>query len=99
MKISLWQKTKKAISNATKEVKTIITTKEGWIAWFVANIVFSATWYVPMAIGIVFNSPEILAFGTTMFIVQWSPPPIETVFVLFLTIFFHKVLFPKKHIK
>jgi hypothetical protein len=82
-----------------KTMKELFLTKEGWISWLIANIVFSATWYVPITIGFVFDLPEVLAFGTAVFFIQWAPPPIETVFVFFLTVFFHKLLFAKKHIK
>ena len=99
MKTNTWQKIKKAIADASREMKRIVSTKEGWIAWFIANMVFSATWYVPVAIGYIFDLPEVLSLGVSIFLIQWAPPPIETVFVFFLTVFFYKWLFAKKHVE
>jgi hypothetical protein len=85
---SLFQKSKIALI----QMKVIITDPLGWIAWFLANLVVSAFWYVPFGIGLLFGIDWLYQFGITMFIAMWMPPPIESIFVAFLTIFFYKLL-------
>lgn len=66
----------------------------GWISWIIANLIVSAFWYVPMGLGLLLGSATLMAIGTTVFVAMWMPPPIESVAVAFLTIFFYKVLKP-----
>lgn len=75
-----------------KKIKTLLLTKEGWIAWFLANLVVSAFWYVPFGIGLLFGIDWLYQLGITVFVAMWMPPPIESVFVAFLTIFFYNIL-------
>jgi hypothetical protein len=75
-----------------KKIKTLLLTKEGWIAWFLANVVVSAFWYVPFGIGLLFGIDWLYQLGITVFVTMWMPPPIESVFVAFLTIFFYNIL-------
>jgi hypothetical protein len=37
------------------QVKIILTTKEGWISWIIANIITSLPWFLPLVYGFVFN--------------------------------------------
>lgn len=43
------------LTKAKQEVKEILLTKEGWIAWFVANVITSLPWFLPLAYGFVFH--------------------------------------------
>jgi hypothetical protein len=36
-------------------MKQLFLTKEGWIAWIVANVITSLPWFLPLAYGFVFS--------------------------------------------
>jgi hypothetical protein len=46
------------LTKAKKEVKEILLTKQGWVAWIVANIITSLPWFLPLAYGFVFNDEK-----------------------------------------
>jgi hypothetical protein len=39
------------IAKAKKEFKELFLTWEGWIAWFIANVITSLHWMIPTVIG------------------------------------------------
>jgi hypothetical protein len=38
-----------------QQMKEMLLTKEGWIAWIIANIITSLPWFLPLAYGFVFK--------------------------------------------
>ena len=42
------------------ELKGLLLTKAGWIAWFIANVITSLLWFIPLAIGWLFNIPQLI---------------------------------------
>jgi hypothetical protein len=78
------------LKDATIEMGKIVLSKRGFLSWCLANVIVSSVWFIPMALGFVFNQPEWLAFGSGLFVLMWLPPPIESFAVAFLTIFFYK---------
>ncbi len=74
------------------QMKKIISDPLGWVAWFLANCVVSAFWFIPFGIGLLFGIDWLYQLGGTIFVAMWMPPPIESIAVAFLTIFFYKIL-------
>jgi hypothetical protein len=79
-------------------IKKLFLTKEGWIAWIIANIITSLPWFLPLAYGFVFqdNRGYIVAAAVYGFILLpftpfWILNVIIAVFVV--------KLFGKKHIQ
>ena len=49
----------KAKINKLKVIlKQLITTPQGWFSWFIANIITSLPWFLPLAYGFVFKDEK-----------------------------------------
>jgi len=46
---------KTMILKAKALLKTFFLTKEGWVAWIIANIITSLPWFLPLAYGFLFD--------------------------------------------
>jgi hypothetical protein len=38
-----------------EQIKMILATPKGWLSWFIANIITSLPWFLPLAYGFVFQ--------------------------------------------
>jgi len=38
-----------------QDLKEMFLTKQGWIAWIIANVITSLPWFLPLAYGFLFN--------------------------------------------
>jgi hypothetical protein len=58
------------------QVKIILTTKEGWISWIIANIITSLPWFLPLVYGFMFQDERgyIAAAATYAFILAPFTP-------------------------
>lgn len=79
-------------------MKQLFLTKEGWIAWIVANIITSLPWFLPLAYGFIFQDERgyyaaagVYAFILAPFTPFWMLNVIIAVWVV--------RLLTKKHIK
>jgi hypothetical protein len=58
---------------AKKEVKEILLTKEGWIAWFIANVITSLHWMILTVIGFVTRDPIWFTYAASAWAIGLSP--------------------------
>jgi hypothetical protein len=58
---------------AKKEVKEILLTKEGWIAWFIANVITSLHWMSLTVIGFITKDPVWYAYAASAWALGLSP--------------------------
>jgi hypothetical protein len=56
-----------------KQIKIILTTKEGWIAWALANLLWSTFWLIPLVIGFIFNDPYFYALAGAIYLFFLQP--------------------------
>lgn len=61
------------LTKAKKEVKEILLTKEGWIAWFFANVITSLHWMILTVIGFVTKDPKWYAYAASAWAIGLSP--------------------------
>jgi hypothetical protein len=61
------------LTKAKKEVKEILLTKEGWIAWFIANVITSLHWMVLTVIGFITKDPKWYAYAASAWAIGLSP--------------------------
>jgi hypothetical protein len=95
-KEGMLSKFKTWFKRAWEEVKQIMTTKEGWFAWFLANVVVNLPW-IGYLIGYLFTfDSEYLKVAGIIYALMWAPPPIETFVVAFLTPVFYKIILKLK---
>jgi hypothetical protein len=61
------------LTKAKKEVKEILLTKEGWIAWFIANVITSLHWMILTVIGFITKDPKWYAYAASAWAIGLSP--------------------------
>jgi hypothetical protein len=70
----------KYLNKTKKEVKELFYTLEGWLSWFIANVITSLPWVVPLVYGFLFedNRGYIIAGSIWTFIML----PITPVWII-----------------
>lgn len=58
---------------AKREVKEILLTKEGWISWFVANVITSLHWIVLTVIGFITKDAIWYTYAASAWAIGMSP--------------------------
>ncbi len=78
-------------------LKDLFLTKEGWISWFIANVITSLPWAIPLIYGFIFkdNNGYILA-GSIWTFIMLPITPFWIFNVLIATFFVEKVFKKKK---
>jgi hypothetical protein len=61
------------LTKAKKEVKEILLTKEGWIAWFIANVITSLHWMILTVIGFITKDSVWYAYAASAWALGMSP--------------------------
>ena len=64
---------KSLLIKAKREVKEILLTKEGWIAWFIANVITSLHWIILTVIGFITKDPKWYAYAASAWAIGMSP--------------------------
>ena len=78
---------------ASIEMARIVFSVRGFLSWGLANVIVSSVWFIPLALGYLFNQPEWYALGVSLFVLMWLPPPIESILVVILTLFFFLIIY------
>ena len=64
---------KSLLIKAKREVKEILLTKEGWIAWFIANVITSLHWIILTVIGFITKDPKWYSYAASAWAIGMSP--------------------------
>lgn len=64
---------KQLLVKAKQDVKEILLTKEGWIAWFIANVITSLHWIILTVIGFITKDPKWYAYAASAWALGMSP--------------------------
>jgi hypothetical protein len=64
---------KSLLIKAKREVKEILLTKEGWIAWFIANVITSLHWIILTVIGFITKDSKWYAYAASAWALGMSP--------------------------
>ena len=78
------------------QIKKIVTTKEGLIAWGIANVITSLHWAIPLILGFIFNNTRLMAISATTFAIGMSPFIPLWIINVFITVFIWKKIYKKK---
>jgi hypothetical protein len=55
------------------QLKLLLTTKKGWLSWFIANIITSLHWAIPFFIGWIFDNQNLMIFAGSLWALGLSP--------------------------
>jgi hypothetical protein len=80
---------------AKKELKELLLTWQGWLAWFIANIFTSLHWAVPLIIGFIFKDEKFYTIAGTLYAIGLSPLVPLWLFNVFIAIFIKNKIFTK----
>ena len=85
------------IAKAKILLRDLFLTKEGWLSWFIANVITSLPWAIPLIYGFIFkdNNGYILA-GSIWTFIMLPVTPFWVLNVLIATFFVEKVFKKKK---
>lgn len=56
-----------------EQLKMLITTREGWFSWFIANVITSLPWILPLVYGFVFKDQNAYVLATAIWAFLLSP--------------------------
>ena len=86
------------IETLKKTMKGFFLTKEGWISWFIANIITSLPWFIPLAYGFVFEDERGYMAAAAVYAFILAPFTPFWILNVIIAVWFTKLL-TKKHIK
>lgn len=82
---------KNYIAKFGDEVKNILVSPRGWLSWFIANIITSLPWLIPLFLHIITFDPKWIPIAAAIWAFQMSPfLPIETFLNIAITLFIYK---------
>jgi ABC-type Co2+ transport system permease subunit len=79
-----------------QQIKKIITTKEGLIAWIIANLITSLHWIIPLIYAFVFKDAGIYALAASFFAIGMTPLVPLWILNIIITVFIWKKIYKKK---
>jgi len=83
------------INKAKSLLKDLFLTKEGWLSWFIANIITSLPWFFPLAYGYLFNDPRGYIWSASIWTFMMLPITPFWILNVFIATFFVKKVFKK----
>jgi hypothetical protein len=86
----------KSLEKAKKEIKEILLTKQGWIAWFFANVITSLHWAVLTLIGFITKDATWFTYAASAWAIGLSPFVPLFVFNIAIAIWFKNLLLKNK---
>lgn len=87
---------KQLLVKAKREVKEILLTKEGWIAWFIANVITSLHWMILTVIGFITKDTTWYAYAASAWALGLSPFIPLTIPNIFIAIWIKNLLLKNK---
>lgn len=78
------------------KLKEILSHKEGYIAWILANVVTSLHWVILFTIGFITGNHDFYKWAVAAYAIGFSPFVPLWLFNIFLTIWFFKLMTKKK---
>ena len=88
----------KSLEKAKKEIKEILLTKQGWIAWFFANVITSLHWMVLTIIGFITKDATWFTYAASAWAVGLSPFVPLIIPNIVLAIWFKNLLLKNKRV-
>jgi hypothetical protein len=88
----------KSLEKAKKEIKEILLTKQGWIAWFFANVITSLHWVVLTLIGFLTKDAKWFTYAASAWAIGLSPLIPLIIPNIVLAIWFKNLLLKNKRV-
>jgi hypothetical protein len=61
------------VTKLKESLKQLITTPQGWFSWFIANIITSLPWIIPLIYGFIFKDENAYVLATAIWAFLLSP--------------------------
>ena len=87
---------KSKIKNLSLKLKQILLSKEGWIGWFIANVITSMHWAILVVIGFITKENIWYTYAAAAWALGISPLIPLWLFNVLITIWIYNVLTKKK---
>jgi len=79
-------------------MKELFLTKEGWLSWFIANVITSLPWALPLIFGFILKNDALYTIAASVWAFMMLPLTPFWILNVIIAVFFTKLL-TKKHIK
>ena len=81
-----------------QSMKELFLTKEGWLSWFIANVITSLPWALPLIFGFILKNDALYTIAASVWAFMMLPLTPFWILNVIIAVFFTKLL-TKKHIK
>jgi hypothetical protein len=89
---------KDRIEKIKKTMKELFLTREGWISWFVANVITSLPWFLPLTYGFLFQDEGAYMAAAAVYAFILLPLTPFWILNVIIAVWFTKLL-TKKHVE
>jgi hypothetical protein len=80
----------------TLQIKELLTTWQGWIAWGIANVITSIHWAVPALFAVILQDSKLYALSGTLWAIGMTPFIPLWLFNIFIAIYIKNLLMKKE---
>ncbi len=84
------------MNKVKQTLKELFATREGWFSWIIANVITSALWFIPLAIGWLTQNNNLMLTAGAIWGFMIAPFTPVWVVNTFIAVFFVKVVFRKR---
>jgi len=78
-----------------KLLKELFLTKQGWLSWFIANVITSLLWFGPLLIGFILQNDNLIALSGAIWVFIMLPATPMWVVNVILAVWLRKSIFAK----
>ena len=79
-----------------EQIKMILATPKGWLSWFIANIITSLPWFLPLAYGFVFQDARGYYVAGAVYAFILAPFTPFWILNIVIAYFFMRVIWKRK---
>jgi hypothetical protein len=93
MALTLLKRNNMNLKPMALDFKKLLTSRKGWAAWIIANIITTAFWIIPLVIGFILQDERLYVLAASIWALMLSPlTPIWLLNLIIATFFYKKVL-------
>ena len=86
------------VNKSKKELKELLATPKGWFSWFIANVITSLPWAIPLIYGFIFKDNNGYILATSIWTFMMLPITPFWILNLVIAIWFKNVFLKNKRV-
>lgn len=85
-----------SLKKAKKEIKEMLATPQGWLSWFIANIITSLPWIIPLVYGFLLKDNRGYVIAGSIWTFMMLPLTPFWILNIIIALWFKNLLLKKK---